>query len=45
MDFYKIAYEMGYLKLEDLKEATKWGCLNKEDFLNITGHDFLEEIK
>lgn len=42
MEFYKAAYEFGYLTIEDLKEATKWGCLDKESFEKITGKAFEE---
>lgn len=42
MEFYKAAYELGYLTIEDLKEATKWGCLDKESFENITGKVYEE---
>lgn len=42
MEFYKAAYEFGYLTIEDLKEATKWGCLDKESFEKITGGTFTE---
>lgn len=42
MDFYEAAYELGYLTIEDLREATKWGCLDKESFEKITGKAYEE---
>ncbi|WP_079286782.1 XkdX family protein [Clostridium baratii] len=45
MEFYKAAYELGYLTIGDLKEATKWGCLDKESFEKITGEAFEDTPK
>ena len=36
-DFYKLFYEFGYLKKEDVYEAAKWGVITKEDYKEIIG--------
>lgn len=40
-DFYKMFFGMGYLKAEDLKEACKWGCINKTEYKEITGEEYV----
>ncbi|AWZ48328.1 XkdX family protein [Hathewaya limosa] len=42
-DFYKMGYDAKYLTLEELKDATKWNVLSKEDFKKITGQEYIEE--
>lgn len=40
--FYSTFYKAGSLSLDDLKEATKWGCLTKEEFKEITHEEYVE---
>ncbi|HID0882468.1 XkdX family protein [Clostridium botulinum] len=39
--FYKTFYP-GYLTLEEIEEATKWGCITKKEFKEITNKDYKE---
>lgn len=41
-DFYNLFYNLSYLKLEDLHEATKWGCITKEEYQTITKQEYTE---
>ncbi len=41
-DFYSLFYKMGTLTIDDLNEATKWNCINKEEFKKITGKEYRE---
>ena len=40
-DFYNLFYSMGYLKLEDINEACKWNCINREQYKEITGEEYI----
>ncbi|WP_169735811.1 XkdX family protein [Clostridium lundense] len=42
-NFYNLFYGCGYLKIEDLKEATKWNVISKEEFKTITGEEFITQ--
>ncbi|MCD3245342.1 XkdX family protein [Clostridium botulinum C] len=35
-DFYKMSYDLGYLDMKIMKEATKWNVITKEEFKTIT---------
>ena len=41
-DFYNLFYGMGYLTLEELDEAAKWGVITKEEYKLITGKTYVE---
>lgn len=41
-DFYKLFYEVGYLTLDEIKEACKWNVITKEEFKEITGQEYKE---
>lgn len=43
-EFYKMSYELKYLKIDDLKEATKWGCITPEEYKIITQEEYKGEI-
>lgn len=40
-DFYNLFYGMGYLKIDDVKEACKWNCITATEFKTITGQDYV----
>ncbi|WP_102400221.1 XkdX family protein [Haloimpatiens massiliensis] len=39
-DFYNTFYRMGYLKIDDVKEACKWKCISETEYKEITGEDY-----
>lgn len=41
-DFYYTFFKGGYLDIEILKEACKWGCVTKKEFKEITGIEFID---
>lgn len=40
-DFYNLFFKEGYLKIEDLNEACKWRVINKEEYKEITGQEYI----
>lgn len=41
-DFYSLFYKVGTLTLSDLNEACKWNCINKQQYKEITGEEYVE---
>lgn len=41
-DFYKMSFDLGYLDMVIVKEATKWNVITKEEFKKITGQEYVE---
>lgn len=41
-DFYNLFYSMNYLSKEDVYEATRWGCITKEEYKTIIKEDYVE---
>jgi len=42
-NFYNLFYKEKYLNIDDLKEATKWNVISKEEFKTITDEDYIKE--
>jgi hypothetical protein len=40
-DFYNCFYKVGYLSLDDLKQATKLNIITADQFKQITGQDYI----
>ena len=41
-DFYKMSFELEYLEESDIHEATKWNCISKEQYKEITKKEYTE---